>query len=266
MIVNARMYSATPAAREAWKAMLGWVVDQAGLDWPLVEHDAPAPLAALWERDDLGCAMMCGLPYSQRRPRPILVAAPVPSPDRYGGKPIYFTDIAVRADAPFERLEDTFGGVVGYTLRDSMSGYIALRAHLLRYREASGSPLYAQAVGDFVNARSVIEALAAGTIDVGPLDSYYHDLLKRGAPEFAAKVRTIASTGSAPIPPLVATAAIAGADLVRLRDALDAAGATPELAEQRAALVLDRFTAPAESDYDALASVLATAARYPDAW
>jgi len=266
VIVNARMYSATPAAAQAWRELLGRVLERAGLGWEIVEYAAPAPLGALWDRDDLGCAMMCGLPWSRRRPRPTLVGAPVPSPARYGGKPIYFTDIAVRAEAPFERLEDTFGGVVGYTLRDSMSGYVALRAHLLRYRQASGSPLYARAVGGFVNARSVIEALAAGTIDVGPLDSYYHDLLKRGDAELAAKVRTIASTPAAPIPPFVATGMVAKADLARLRGALDAASTAPELAAQRAALLLDRFSVPAESDYDALASVLDAATRYPDAW
>ena len=266
MIVNARMYSATPVAAQAWKEVLGWVLERAALDWRPVDYAAPAPLAALWERNDLGCAMMCGLPYSQRRPRPILVAAPVPSPARYGGKPVYFTDIAVRADAPFERLEDTFGAVVGYTLRDSMSGCVALRAHLLDYREAAGSPLYARAVGGFVNARSIIEALAAGAIDVGPLDSYSHDLLQRGAPELCAKVKTIASTAAAPIPPFVATANVASADLARLRDAFDAAGTAPALAAQRSALLLERFTVPDESDYDVLAAVLEKAMRYPDAW
>jgi ABC-type phosphate/phosphonate transport system substrate-binding protein len=117
-----------------------------------------------------------------------------------------------------------------------------------------------------VNARSIIEALAAGTIDVGPLDSYSHDLLQCGAPELAAKVKTIASTAAAPIPPFVAPGMVANADLARLRGALDAASTAPELAAQRAALLLDRFTVPAESDYDALASVLDAATRYRDAW
>src|SRR5687768_4606717 len=123
------MYSATPAVKQAWKAVLQWVMPRAGLDWELLDHDAPAPLSELWARDDLGLAMMCGLPYSQRAPRPALIAAPLPSPERYGGRPVYFTDIAVRADAPYRSLEDTFGGVVGYTLDDSMSGCVAFRTH-----------------------------------------------------------------------------------------------------------------------------------------
>ncbi len=266
MIVNARMYSATPSAQRAWKELLGWAMDRAGLAAQLYDHEAPAPLAALWARADLACVMMCGLPYSRREPRPILIAAPVPSPARYGGKPTYFTDIAVRADAPVACLEDTFGGVIGYTMPDSMSGYVALRSHLLAYRKASRGPLYRQALGGFPNARSVIEALACGRIDVGPLDSYYHDLLKAADPAFAAQVKTIASTAAAPIPPLVATAAIGSADLARLRSALRDAGAAPELAGQRATLLLERFALPAESDYDALGAALQAARRYPDSW
>lgn len=258
MIVNARMYSATPQAKQAWKALLSSALERADLQWEVIDHDAPAPLSALWGRDDLGCVMMCGLPYSQRRPRPTLVAAPVPSPPRYGGRPVYFTDIAVRADAPYRTLEDTFGGVVGHTLPDSMSGYVALRRHLLPYRSSHG-PLYKSAVGGLLNARQVIEALDQGRIDVGPLDSYYYDLLKAGDPEFSSKVRVIASTQPAPIPPLVATAAFAPDALERLRAALIAEGA-------RDALLLKGFAVPTPADYDEIDQALAAARRYPEPW
>ena len=80
LIANARMYSATPAVREAWKVLLRWVLARAGLAWEVIDYDAPAPLSALWARDDLGLAMMCGLPFAQRGVRPTLVAAPIPSP------------------------------------------------------------------------------------------------------------------------------------------------------------------------------------------
>lgn len=266
MIINARMYSVTPAAKQAWERILGWAANRAGLSWELYEHGAPAPLEALWSRADLGCVMMCGLPYSQRRPRPTLIAAPVPSCNRYLGKPIYFTDIAVRADAPFARLEDTFGGVIGYTLRDSMSGYVALRRHLLPFRKTSRRPLYRKAVGGFVNARNVIEALASKQIDVGPLDSYCYDLLKSGASGLAAKVKIIASTSAAPMPPLVATAAIAVTELASLRAALDAASVSPELASQRSTLLLDRFAVPLESDYGTFDSAMEAAMQHADQW
>ena len=255
LVANARMYSATATVRADWKALLHWVLAHAGLDWQLIDYDAPAPLSALWARDDLGLAMMCGLPFSQRVPQPTLVAAPVPSPARYDGRPVYFTDIVVRADAPFQRLEDTFGGVVGYTLADSMSGGVALNDHLVRARGARPQRLYRAAVGQLIHARGVIEALVAGTIDVGPLDSYYHDLLKHNEPGFAAQVRTIDSTAAQPIPPLVATAALTDDELQRLRQALAASIGAPALQGVAERLLLDGFAIPEAGDYDTLAHV-----------
>ena len=252
-VANARMYSATPSVRQDWRELLRWTLARAGLAWPVIDHDPPAPLAALWARDDLGLAMMCGLPFIQRGVRPTIVAAPIPSPARYGGRPIYFTDIVVAAESRCQRLEDTFGGgTVGYTLADSMSGGGAFRSHRAPYRERRGARLYAHAVGNLVNARGVIEALAAGTIDVGPLDSYYHDLLRANDPALAGKVRVIASTAAMPIPPLVATAARSAPQLQAVREALQRAAVADELGALRARLLLSGFAVPDASDYDAL--------------
>ena len=254
-IANARMYSVTPSCKADWNTVLGWALDRAQLDWPLIDYDAPAPLAALWSRSDLGAAMMCGLPYAQREPRPTLVAAPLPSPPRYVGRPVYFTDIVVAAGSRYRTLADTFGTVVGYTLADSMSGGVALRHHLERHRSAARPRLYRAALGNLIHARGVIEALAAGTIDVGPLDSYCHDLLRRNDAEFAAQVRTVASTEALPIPPLVATAAVAPAELARLRAALQFVHHAAELVDPMARLLLSGFGVPDPADYDVLAQI-----------
>lgn len=251
-IANARMYAATPALRDDWRTLLQWVLAHAKLDWPVIDYDAPAPLSALWARDDLGLVMMCGLPYSQRAVQPTLVAAVIPSPERFNGQPVYHTDIVVRADSPHQGLEDTFGGTVGYTLADSMSGGVALRNHLAPYREQRGRRLYTRAVGGLVNARGVIEALANGRIDVGPLDSYYHELLRLNDPALAAKVRTVASTAAMPMPPLVATTALDADTLQRLRQALQAATHADELAAVRARLLLKDFAVTERAAYAVL--------------
>ena len=251
-VANARMYSATPALKADWHQLLHWTAARAGLDWEVIEHEAPAPLAALWARDDLGLAMMCGLPFSLRTPRPTLVAAPIPSPARYGGRPLYFTDIVVRADAPYRTLEDTFGGVAGYTLADSLSGGLAFAGHLQPYNTPTRPRLYRQWVGNLIHPRGVIEALATGRIDVGPLDSYYHDLLRRHDPAFASQVRTVASTRPLPIPPWVATKAMSTEELRRLRDALTAAGSEPSVAPLMERLLLRGFAFPPASDYQPL--------------
>ena len=265
MIVNARMYSVAPAAKAAWRELLEWVLEHANLRMEFVDQEPPATLADLWARDDLGCAMMCGLPYSHRKPRPILLAAPVPSPQRYADRAVYFTDIAVRADSPFMKLEDTFGHVAGYTLTDSMSGHVALRRHLLPLRKP-GEALYRKVVGELVNARGIIQALADGRIDVGPLDSYVHDLIRHNDPSFAAKVRVIAMTEPAPMPPFIATAALDPDAVGRLRKAFGAVAQAAELRPQRETLLLKRLAVPDPSTYDVFHGILQASDQHAGVW
>ena len=248
MIANARMYTVDAASKAAWKTLLAWVLARAGVEAAIIDHDAPAPMRDLWSRADLGCALMCGLPYTLREPAPQLIAAPIPSPARYGGRPIYMTDIVVRADSPARTLADTYGGRVGYTVEDSQSGYFALRRHLALQRTGN-ERLYAGAVGELLNARGVINALADGRIDVGPLDSYSHDLLRHLEPAFAAKVRVVATTAPTAIPAFVATTGLPDDVVARLGGAFVASGAAPELAATRATLVLAGFAIPDPDEY-----------------
>lgn len=256
-IVNARMYSATQELREDWRTVLQWVLARAGLQgdegrggWRVIDYDPPAPLSALWARPDLGAVMMCGLPFGRQCDRVQIIAAPVPSPARYGGRPIYFTDLVVRSDSRAATLEDTFGGAVGYTVGDSMSGCIALKAYLLE--QAGASAAYRQVVGGLIHARGVIEALAAGRIDVGPLDSWYHDMLERNEPAFAAQVRTIATTRAVPIPALVAANTIDPTAVSSLRESLLAVGGAPELKAPLDRLLLAGFCVPDPDTYNVL--------------
>ncbi len=100
LIANARMYnSAGPAAKVAWREILSWIVARAGTPMQVIDHDPPELLSELWTRPNLGATMMCGLPMAMRDPRPTIVAAVVPSLARYGGRPVYFSDILVPAFA-----------------------------------------------------------------------------------------------------------------------------------------------------------------------
>lgn len=250
LLANARMYSISPKAKAAWRTLLDWVLERADADVQFIEHEPPLLLADLWNRDDLGCVMMCGLPVSLRKPAPTLLAAPVPSLPRYAGRSVYMTDIAVRAGSRFEKVEDTFGGVAGYTLKDSQSGYFAFRHHLIT-QHAARKPHYAKIVGHLMNARGIIQALDEGRIDVGPLDGYVHDLIRNTDPEFAAKVRVVQVTEPTPMPPLVATGVLDAETLARMRAAFLAVQDAPALADARAALLLERFIVPDLSRFDA---------------
>jgi ABC-type phosphate/phosphonate transport system substrate-binding protein len=266
LIANARMYnSAGPACKAAWRELLAWVTARAEIPMQIIDHDPPALLSELWEREDLGATLMCGLPYALRKPAPTVLAAPVPSPAHYGGRAVYFSYLIVPARSSAVRLEDTFGGTVGYTLEDSMSGCVALRCLLERHRQ-EGRPLFAKVVGNLVHVRGIIEAVGTGRVDLGSCDSYVFDLLAKHDPEFASQVKVIGMTDAAPMPPFVATARLDSAALDRLRAAFRAAGPAPELARQREALLLSGFEVRPASDYDAFHAIHALSERHAGVW
>jgi ABC-type phosphate/phosphonate transport system substrate-binding protein len=247
LLANARMYSVTPTAAVAWHDVVDWVTKEANLPVEFVEHAPPKLLSDLWSRDDLGVVQMCGLPASLRQPSPTVLAAPLPSLPRYGGKAVYMSDLAVRADSKFQKLEDTFGHIAGYTLKDSQSGYFAFRTLLMtRYPQAK----YKTIVGGLLNARGIVKALVEGRIDVGPLDGYVWDLIRAGDPAFAAQVRVIESTDPTPMPPLIATAPLKPEQIEALRTAFKRVHEEKALEGARKALLVERFVVPELAVYD----------------
>lgn len=253
LIANARMYAVTPAVAAAWRTLFAWVARTSGVALTIIDHAAPAPLGDLWSRDDLGATFMCGFPFASAEPKPQLLAAPVPSAPRYGGVPCYCTDFVVRADSPFVTLQQTFGGRIGWTVHHSQSGYNAVRYHLLRYaHEQRSAPLFAEWVGPLVTPRAVIDAVMSGRIDVGPVDSFVHDLLDRHDRAIASRLRTVGSTVMTPNPPLVASPAVAGETVHRLRAALLASAGDPEMRQVLDRLALLGFSEVNPADYAVL--------------
>ena len=243
-VASARMYSWAPSLTAAWRRLLQWVAGRSGGHLQVLELADPYPLEQLWARDDLGCVFMCGYPWAMRAERPHLLAVPVPSPARYGDRPIYFTDFVVRADSPYRTLEDTFGGCIAYSIEHSHSGYNAARFHLLAHRRPDRRALYSKVLGPLHRQLPVIDAVLDGRADVGPVDAYGLDLLRRHGSERAARVRVVATTLEAPSAPLVASPGVDGETRRRLTEALLAAHRAPELSSTLDELLIARFVEP----------------------
>jgi ABC-type phosphate/phosphonate transport system substrate-binding protein len=247
LVANARMYAVAPGAKAAWHALFAWLAAASGRPLEVVEHAFPAPLDALWARDDLASVFMCGWPFAREGGVRPIVAAPIPAG---GPGAVYRSHFIVRTASPFARLEDTFGGRLAYTVESSHSGYNAPRHHLLAFRTAARPELYAARIGPCIAPRRVVETVLAGAADVGPLDSYAYDLLCRHEPELMEGVRVLASTDWAPIPPLVGSiggdAGLAAELGALLAGAGRDAAARPILAD----LALAGFARPAAADYD----------------
>jgi ABC-type phosphate/phosphonate transport system substrate-binding protein len=249
-IANARMYSVTPEVESVWRELLKRVAKGADVALEYVAYPAPRPLEDLWSRTDLGAVLMCGYPIAMQLAPVQPIAAPIPRAPWAAGRAVYRTDLIVREDAPYERLEDTFGGRAGWTVAHSHSGFNAFRHHLLGYRTVQRPTLYREMAGNLVTARNVLDAVRERRIDVGPLDAYWHMLIARHAPAVCEGVRVLSSTALAPMPAFVAAADVPAAAVARLRAGFTSAARQPWFAKLADSLMIEGFAEAPRGVFD----------------
>jgi len=259
------MYNVNAAAAACWEALFARISERAGVEVTPLDYPPPLPIDALWARDDMGLVLMCGWPFSRAHPQPVPLAAPVLSDPHAKGQPVYWSDMIVRADAPFQTVQDCFGHRLAWTIKSSHSGYNAPRRLFLDYLER-GAPLFRETIGDVISPMGAIEAVVTGRADLAPLDGYFHLLVKRFDPDLAAQIRVVARTPSAPVPLLVASVQLTQDKIDALRGALIAAHDCKETAQAMQALAIERFVRVVPEEY-ALGNqweAEAIAAGYPD--
>jgi ABC-type phosphate/phosphonate transport system substrate-binding protein len=248
-IMNARMYSVTPAVEGLWRELLAHVTAEAGVPLQYLAYPAPQPLEALWSRPDLGCVFMCGYPVALQLAAVVPITAPVPAAPWAAGRPLYRSHLIVREDAPYATLEDTFGGRAGWTVEHSHSGFNAFRHHLLQYRTESRPRLYGEMVPNLVTARAILDAVRDGRIDVGPLDAYWHLLIEQHQPALTQGIRVLAATEVATLPAFVAAASTPAPQVDALRNSFARASGRDWFPRFSAELSLQGFAAVTAADY-----------------
>jgi phosphonate transport system substrate-binding protein len=235
-----------------YSAVVGYLRGVTGL--PLTMETTPPEQAGALARDRLAGAFTCGLPYVRHYAaggaRPL--AAMVMAGERYGDRPVYFSDVIVRADGPFVRLDDLRGTRLAYNQAESFSGYVLLRHHL--HTLGLGLNFFGAALATGSHAASM-DWVEEGRADAAAIDSVVLDMEVRQRPERARVFRVAASIGPMPMPPVAAAAWIGEAAQARLARALitmhdGAAGrAILEGAGVR------RFAEVRDADYDAIRAV-----------
>jgi phosphonate transport system substrate-binding protein len=196
-------------------------------------------------------AFLCGLPYVHladvANPTVVVLAAPILSGDRYGGRPIYFSDVIVGANSGFASLADLRGSTWAYNEPDSQSGFGVVRAHLAGLGETAGF------FGRVVEAGfhdTAIRLVAEGAVDAAAIDSQVLAIALRDEPGLARRLRVVAQLGPSTIQPVVAASRLPTDLRADLRQALVGLGAEPGAREALAAGLLSGFIPIADRDYD----------------
>jgi phosphonate transport system substrate-binding protein len=205
---------------------------------------------------DEGIAQMgfiCGLQYVQKVDAENsgieLLVASVMEPIRYGGKPIYFSEVVVRKDSPFHSLTDLRGRAWAYNEPTSHSGCNLIRYHLSML--GHGAVYF----GSFVESGShqaSLQLITEGEIDAAAIDSTVLELELRLCPEIAQEIRVVETLGPSPMPPAVISDRVP----VPTRQAICAALLHMHKDEEGAAILSEtgaaRFVEVRDSDYDAI--------------
>jgi phosphonate transport system substrate-binding protein len=152
-------------------------------------------------------AFICGLPYVLYT-APYLahsaleaLVAPVLQGERFENRPIYFSDVIVRQDSPFQSFAELRGCSWAYNEPQSQSGYGITRYWLVKLGETNG--YFNKVVQSGFHQRS-IQMVCNGEVDASAIDAQVLAVELRDHPQLAEQLRVIDSLGPSSIQPLAA--------------------------------------------------------------
>lgn len=196
-------------------------------------------------------AFVCGLAYVEFAGRwtPAVepLAAPVFAGQRYGGRPIYFSDVIVRRDSPLQSFADLRGRSWAYNEPYSQSGYGVARYHLARLGETAG--FFGRVVEAGWHDRA-LRLVAAGEVDAAAIDSHVLAVARRDEPGLVEGLRVVATLGPSTSQPVVASRRLPGRLRRGLREALVGLGDDPSARPWLSRALVEGFAPVDDAGYD----------------
>ncbi len=212
----------------------------------VVEDDYRSCLADL---NDV--CFVCSLPYVMYQRRGVDLAVPVAAPvlrgARYGGRPIYFSDVIVARDSPLRSFADLRGRSWAYNEPLSQSGYGITRYTLVRRHLTDGF------FGTVVEAgfhETAIRLVADGVVDASAIDSQVLAVELRDHPDLATRLRVIDALGPSTIQPVAVSKRLDAGLRARLQEVLVALHRHPATRRALARGLITRFVAVGPESYD----------------
>jgi phosphonate transport system substrate-binding protein len=203
------------------------------------------------ERDENEVCFVCSLPYVTFERRGLDLAVPVAAPvlqgERYGGRPIYYSDVVVRRDSPFRSFLDLRGRSWAFNEPLSHSGYGVTRYHLVRLGETHGF------FGKVVEAgfhQEAIRMVAEGEVDGSAIDSQVLAVERRDHPGLDEQVRVVEELGPSTIQPVAISKRVPEVLREAIRAVLVTMAEDPTVRRRLNAGLVARFVAVDADSYD----------------
>jgi phosphonate transport system substrate-binding protein len=200
---------------------------------------------------------VCSIPYllfaDAGRIDMEVVAAPVLRGERYGGQPIYFSDVIVATASRYRSFADLRGARWAYNEPFSHSGYITVLHHLATLGEDES---YFATMVEAGFHEDAIRMVADGRVDAAAIDSQVLDIEQRDHPALAHAVRRIGTIGPSTIQPVVVSRSHLGnAERAAITDALLSVAGEPAARGVLDAAQVERFVPMTAGSYDDIRSM-----------
>jgi phosphonate transport system substrate-binding protein len=256
-----------PSVRPVYEFVARAVGERLGIETELVDGTSCDRFAA-GEGD---VAFLCGLPYVELasgakpewEPPFELLAAPVLSGARYGGRPVYFSDVIVHADSDIHSFEELRGRTWSFNEPHSHSGYSVTRAHLARIGEPRG--FFNLVVEAGFHQRS-IELVRERLVDGSAIDSQVLEIATRDDPGLTDNLRIVETLGPSTIQPVVASTTLPASLRQDLRGILVDLGHTREERDALGRGLVAGFEVVEDADYDDIRAMVTDAAAAGVEW
>jgi phosphonate transport system substrate-binding protein len=205
----------------------------------------------LFDEGEIQVCWICGLPYvwkaDQFKDRFELLSAPVMSGRRYQNCPIYFSDVVVRQDSPYFKLDDLSGKTWAINEPGSHSGYNVVR-YALAARGKTGR-FFGQVIESGSHQASLGKIINK-EIDGSAIDSTVLELALKNDPSLAGKIKIIDTFGPSPIPPWIVSTQTPLELRNKLRDLLLRMDKDPSGEKMLARIGIDHFEEVDDHSYD----------------
>jgi phosphonate transport system substrate-binding protein len=155
------------------------------------------------QKDINDVCFVCSLPYVMFERQGISPAEPIAAPvlqgERYGGKPIYYSDVIVHRDSDAKSFLDLRGRSWSFNEPLSQSGYGITRFHLVSIAETKG--FFSEVIDAGFHEESV-RMVADGRVDASAIDSQVLAVEMRDHPEVTKNIKVVDALGPSTIQPV----------------------------------------------------------------
>jgi phosphonate transport system substrate-binding protein len=186
------------------KALTAFIGDKLSIPSEFIGDIPWQEREGLLDRGDIHVCWVCGLPYIRKnnaeKKTIELLAAPVMRHPRYGGRPVYYSDVVVHAESNLRFFEDLRGRTWAYNEPGSHSGYNLVRYHLAM--RGLGAHYFGRVV-ESGSHQSSLRMLLQHAVDATAIDSTVLEMEFTKDPSIIEQIRTITVLGPSPAPPWV---------------------------------------------------------------